>query len=153
MADAQKQFSKTLADATYSNKQGIPKEAWQHYGQWARTNADRGESIRLRHRYFSARMMEFLGILTPKDQNRAFNSIEREVIYWRDGGRCQVESCGATVPWADAEIHHVIEHQHGGKTVLENGALVHRLCHPRGAAATEFAKTYKPKILGGALSS
>ena len=40
------------------------------YGQWARTNSDRGESIQRRHRYYSARMVEFLGNLTPKDPNR-----------------------------------------------------------------------------------
>ena len=148
LAEAQKQFSKILADATYANKQGSPTATWQYYGQWARTNADRGESIRTRHRYFSARMMEFLGNLTPKDPNRAFNFLEREVIYWRDGGRCQVESCGGTVNWSDAEIHHVTEHQHGGRTVLTNGALVHNHCHPKGAEADEFSKHYEANKVG-----
>ena len=150
LADAQKQFSKVLADATLSSKQGNPEEAWLHYGQWARTNADRGEAIQMRHRYYSARMMGFLGKnLMPKDPSRSFNLIEREVIYWRDGGKCQVQSCGAMVSWADAEIHHIVEHQHGGKTVLENGVLVHKHCHPKGAAAIEFANNYKALTLGG----
>ena len=148
LADAQKQFSKTLAEATLASKQGIPEEAWLQYGQWARTNSDRGESIQRRHKYYSARMVEFLGNLTPKDPNRAFNLLEREVIYWRDGGKCQVDACGATVRWSDAEIHHVVEHQHGGKTVLDNGASVHNQCHPKGPAAIEFASKYKAKKLG-----
>ena len=93
-------------------------------------------------------MVEFLGNLTPKDPNRDFNLLEREVIYWRDGGKCQVEGCGATVSWSDAEIHHVVEHQHGGKTVLDNGVLVHNQCHPKGPAAIEFASKYKAKKLG-----
>lgn len=143
LADAQKQFSKALADATLANRRGYPEEVWLNYGQWARTSADRGDSIRRRHRYYSARMMEFLGNLTPKDPTRAFNLLEREVIYWRDGGKCQVESCGDPVKWSEAEIHHVVEHQHGGKTVLENGVLVHKRCHPKGASALEFAKRYQ----------
>ena len=143
LAYAQKEFSKILAEATLANRQGNPEEAWLQYGQWARTNADRGESIQRRHRYYSARMMEFLGNLTPKDPNRDFNYLEREIIYWRDGGKCQVDSCGGRVSWPDAEIHHVVEHQYGGKTVLDNGALVHKDCHPKGAAALEFANTYQ----------
>ncbi len=143
LADAQKQFSQVLAEATLSSKQGNPEEAWLQYGQWARTNSDRGESIQRRHRYYSARMVEFLGNLTSKDPNRAFNQLEREVIYWRDQGKCRADGCGAPVMWADAEIHHVLEHQHGGKTVLENGVLVHKHCHPKGAAALEFAKIYQ----------
>lgn len=139
LVDAQKQFSKVLAEATLAGKQGNPEEAWLQYGQWARTNSDQGDSIQRRHRYYSARMVEFLGNLTPKDPNRAFNLLEREVIYWRYGGKCQVQSCGGTVSWADAEVHHVIEHQYGGKTILENGVLVHSHCHPKGEAAKEFA--------------
>ena len=142
LADAQKQFSEVLAKATLASKQGQPQEAWLQYGLWARSNSDRGESIQRRHKYYSARMVEFLGNLTPKDPNRAFNSLEREVIYWRDGGKCQVHKCGDPVSWADAEIRHIVEHQHGGQTVLENGVLVHKDCHPKGAAALEFAKIY-----------
>ena len=143
LADAQKKFSEVLAQATLSSKQGNAEEAWLQYGQWARTNSDRGESIQRRHRYYSVRMVAFLGNLTPKDLKRAFNPLEREVIYWRDGGKCQAEGCGAPVSWADAHIHHVVEHQHGGKTILENGVLVHKDCHPKGAAAIEFAKNYQ----------
>ena len=143
LEDAQKQFSKALADATLVAKQGNPDEAWSQYGQWTRANSDRGESIQRRHRYYSARMTEFLGNLTPKDPTRAFNLLKREMIYWRDGGKCQAESCGSTVNWEDAEIHHVVEHQHGGKTVLENGVLVHKHCHPKGAPAIEFAKNFE----------
>ena len=44
--------------------------------------------------------------------------------------------------WPEAEIHHIKEHQIGGKTTIENGVLVHRICHPKGAAAVEFAERY-----------
>ncbi len=138
LEDAQGQFSAILAEATLAAKQGQPNETWLQYGQWARSNADRGESIQRRHRYYSARMVEFLSNLTPKDPKRAFNSLEREVIYWRDRGICG--TCCASVIWSDAEVHHKVEHNQGGATVMDNGVLMHKHCHPKGAAAAEFAK-------------
>ncbi len=138
---AQQQFSLTLTKAAIASRQGKHDEAWLEYGQWTRTAADRAWSISKRHQYYSARMMEFLGDLTPKDPNRAFNLLEKEAIYWRDEGMCQV--CGEEVDWEDAEVHHVKEHRHGGRTELSNGVLVHKHDHPKGQAALEFAKTYQ----------
>ena len=66
---------------------------------------------------------------------RMFGALEREIIYYQDGKRCG--ECDADVIWSEAEIHHVDQHSQGGKTALENGALVHRHCHPKGAVATE----------------
>ena len=82
-------------------------------------------------------MATYIGNLTPKDPRRAFGSLEREIVYWRDGKKCGV--CDSEVPWVEAEIHHIKEHSQGGQTVLENGKLVHKQCHPKGAAANEFA--------------
>jgi hypothetical protein len=59
------------------------------------------------------------------------------LIYYRQRKQCAV--CSAEVVWEEAEIHHVTEHNAGGKTALENGALVHHDCHPKGRAAAEFA--------------
>ena len=140
---AQEQFSKTLTEATVAAKKGDTGEvveAWIQYGQYASQGTSRAESIRRRHRYYSDRMVEFLGGLTPKDPKRAFNALEREVIFWRAGMKCKV--CGAPVQWEDAEAHHVIEHQDGGQTVLGNGVLVHKACHPKGEAARELAKQW-----------
>ena len=78
-----------------------------------------------------------------KDPKRVFGSLEREIIYFRDIRKCAVPTCGGEVAWDDAEIHHVEEHAQGGWTVLENGVLVHRACHPKGSAAQEFAKSWK----------
>ena len=142
LESAQGKFSATLAEAVKSSKQGEPDETWLRYGFLTRSNSDRGDSIRLRHRYYSQRMFEFLGNLTPKDPKRAFNTLEREIIYWRDGGTCRHNGCGAPVLWDEAEIHHIKPHSEGGETVLENGALVHKQCHPKGTAAVlEFANS------------
>lgn len=132
-------FSSALAKAVESSKQGEPDETWLRYGIWTRSGTDRGENIRRRHHYYSRRMFDFLGSLTPKDTKRTFGPLEREIIYWRDEKKCQV--CGADVIWNEVEIHHITPHSEGGKTELKNGALVHKECHPKGVSATkQFAK-------------
>ena len=143
LASAQDEFSAALAKGAVASKEGKPDETWLQYGVWTRTNSDRGDSIQRRHLYYADRMAKFMGNLTSKDPSRSFGPLEREIIYWRDRKRCKV--CDAEVIWADAEIHHVEEYGQGGKTVLENGALVHKHCHPKGAAALEFAKSQRPQ--------
>jgi len=50
------------------------------------------------------------------------------------------------VIWDEAEVHHVDQHRHGGRTLIENGALVHRHCHPKGdVAEAAFAKRWRER--------
>jgi hypothetical protein len=124
----------------------VPGEYWLKYGQLTRTNTDRADTIRRRHEFF---MQEMYAVLQPqlKDPARLFGPIERELIYHRDKKRCQACGCGAEVTWAEAEYHHIEEHVRGGPTILENGALVHRGCHPKGKAAVEeFAAKHKARL-------
>jgi hypothetical protein len=86
-----------------------------------------------------------------KDKTRIFGPLESELIYYRERKRCQV--CAAEVLWSDHEIHHIDEHSKGGMTVLENGALVHKHCHPKGKAAEEFAEKHKAKLATHASTS
>lgn len=141
LPSAHDKFSARLAMAAKNQKDGVPDDFWNYYGVWTRSNSDRGENIRRRHNFYSQRMLEFLGNLTPKDPNRIFGPLEREIIYWRDAKRCAV--CDAEALWDDTEIHHVEEHQEGGKTTIENGVLVHKKCHPKGTAAKEFADQHQ----------
>ena len=119
-------FSLTLANATKTKDDSNPDEAWLQYGLRTRSNADRGDTIRLRHQYYVKDMFNLIGNLTPKDPQRAFGQLEREIIYWRDGKKCNLPNCRGEVPWSEAEIHHVDEHSEGGKTELANGVLMHR---------------------------
>ena len=134
---AQDKFSSKFTQAAKNQKEGIPDDFWNYYGIWTRSNSDRGDNIQRRHHFYSQRMLEFIGNLTPKDPNRAFGHLEREIIYWRSRKRCAI--CKVEVTWGESEIHHVHEHHKGGKTTLENGVLVHKACHPKGQAAKEFA--------------
>ena len=137
LSAAQDKFSEELAHAAKTKSDPNPEEAWLRYGVWTRTNSDRGENIGRRHHFYSQRMGTYIGDLTPKDSQRAFGSLDREIVYWRDGKKCGV--CGSQVLWAEAEVHHIKEHSQGGQTELENGILVHKHCHPRGEAAQKFA--------------
>ena len=124
----------------------VPGEYWTKYGLWTRTNTDRADTIRRRHDFFVQKMY---AVLQPqlKDPTRLFGAIEKELIYNRDDKLCQLPGCGGQVKWAEAEYHHIQEHHEGGRTILDNGALVHKTCHPKGQAAVEdFAAKHKAKL-------
>ena len=136
-------FREQLALAKRAQGESKSSEYWLRYGVWTRVNSDRAENIQRRHEFFAAKMHERLP-LTMKDPQRAFGALEREIIYYRDRKRCG-ECCGDVI-WSEAEIHHVDQHSQGGKTVLENGALVHPGCHPKGTVATEqFAAKWRKR--------
>lgn len=136
LADASSQFAANVVAANLTKDEPHPDEFWTQYGQWTRTSSDRADRIRRRHEFYVARMLGFLGPLQVKDQKRNYGSLEREHIYYRDHGKCGL--CDSSVAWEEAEIHHIDEHSAGGKTVLNNGILVHRACHPKGAMAETF---------------
>ena len=118
-------------------------EYMRNYGYKTRAGSDVANNIRDRQMFFNLKMLEHMQP-TPKDPNRLFGSIERETIYHRDGKRCRAPNCGKEVLWRDAEIHHVEPHGHGGKTIISNGALVHRECHPKGADdVKQFAENFR----------
>ncbi len=114
-------------------------EYWENYVQWTMTSSDSKQSISRRHIFFTEKMFEFMEPVL-KDSTRAFGNNERQIVYYRDKKCCAV--CKSPINWNDLEIHHVIEHQNGGQTSLNNAVAVHSVCHPKGNAALEFAKTY-----------
>ena len=129
-SQAQEKFSASLAEAKRLFREGQDSPAWSQYGALTQANAS---IIQRRHRYYSEQMHALLGDLTPKDPNRTYGSLEREIIFWRANKKCRV--CDAEVTWGEVEIHHVTPHSEGGKTDFENGVLVHKHCHPKTAEA------------------
>ncbi len=143
-------FRLQLAKSTQERFDNPSGEYWAHYGQLARTNSDRAVSIERRHIFFAEKMR---ALISPqlKDSTRGFGQIEREIIYLRDQKRCQVPGHGEEVLWMDAEIHHVQQHSDGGRTTMENGALVHKQCHPKSQKdVSAFAQHWKAKQGQGA---
>lgn len=136
-------FRQKFALAKLTRDEPNPSDYWLRYGVLTRVNSDRGDGIQRRHEFFSARMRD---LLQPqlKDPQRLFGRLERELVYYRDRKRCAV--CAAEVVWPEVDIHHVDQHVQGGRTVLENAALVHRHCHPKGATAVAFAEQWKARM-------
>jgi hypothetical protein len=113
------------------------KESLPHYERFGRllsgSGSDTANVIRDRHYFLLAQMYPKIR-LTPRDPNRFFDTLEKEVIWNRDGGLCQNPDCklpGRRVSFCRATIHHVVEHTAGGQTTLRNGILVCRDCHER----------------------
>jgi hypothetical protein len=133
-ANAFDAFRLKVGKATQERFDDPSGEYWAHYGQLTRANSDRAISIERRHTFFVEKMR---AVIKPqlRDATRNFGQLEREIIYHRDQKRCQAPGHGEDVLWVDAEIHHVLQHTEGGRTVLDNGALVHKSCHPKGQKA------------------
>jgi hypothetical protein len=144
-ATAFDKFREALVLGKKTRHDSNPTEYWLKYGQWTRVNTDRADTILRRHQFFVQKMYE---LVKPqmKDPTRIYGALERELIYYRDKKKCQAPECGGDVPWSDHEIHHVEEHSKGGPTTMDNGALVHKHCHPKGNRATgEFAEQWKKR--------
>lgn len=108
-------------------------EYWSEFGAWTQTQTAGARTIQRRHAFF---VREMLAALKPVilDPTRLFGELEREIVYYQNEKRCAV--CGDLILWPDLEIHHVEEHQAGGRTNIENAAPVHKDHHPKGPEAT-----------------
>ncbi len=110
-------------------------EYWYEYGALTQTQSAEARTIQRRHAFFASKMLPILEAVSL-DENRNFGEVEREIVYYRYEKRCPV--CAQEIRWQDLEIHHVEEHQSGGKTDVENAVPVHKDCHPKGKKAEEF---------------
>lgn len=134
-------FLSSLAKAKNSKDSPTPDEFWSQYGQWTRVNSDRGDRIGHRHRFYMTKMLGYLAPLELKDRKRIFGEVEREILFFSQKKSCAL--CGSSLKWGDFEAHHVTQHSQGGKTVLENGALLHKECHPKSEeAVASFAEKF-----------
>ena len=146
-ADAFDHFTKRLAQARANERanqtQGEDFEYMRQYAYKARAGSDRAHSIRDRHFFFCAKMLEYV---QPKvrDPRRVLGPLEREVVYWQNEKKCGV--CSKEVVWNEAEFHHIDPHTKGGPTTISNASLVHRSCHPHGdEEVRQFARHIKEK--------
>lgn len=80
LPDAVDRYTTALASAKANKDPAGPDEFWIRYGQWARVNSDRGERIAHRHAFDIEKTFEFLGPLQPKDPQRRFGELEREIL-------------------------------------------------------------------------
>ena len=147
-------FKKRCDEASKANKDGDDdhehRRYYTRYLQWTSTSSNNPNNIRDRHVFFAQEMIKLLGI-TPRDPKRLFNDTEREIIFYRDQEKCQhcllMDGEVHPVAWENAEIHHVLPHSEGGETEIENGALVHKECHPKApSAVNQFRERWDEKL-------
>jgi hypothetical protein len=126
-------FRAKVAEAKLHHKK--TKESLPHHERFgillAGSGSDTADVIRDRHSFLLAHVYPEIRII-PRDPNRCFDTLEKEVIWNRDRGLCQHPDCkspGHRVPFNKATIHHVQEHAVGGPTTLQNGILVCQDCH------------------------
>ena len=115
------------------------EEYYIEYGQLTQTRSDDATTIRRRHAFFSQKMLE---LLMPRrlDSTRSFSDLERKTVFFRDMEICQwcrMEGNGRRVLWDESDIHHIVPFAEGGRTSIDNAALVHRGCHPKSRADVE----------------
>lgn len=92
-----------------------------------------------------------LKLLAPKklDTKRTFTDLDKKTVFFRDMELCQfckMNGSDHKVLWEECEIHHVTPHADGGATSIENAALVHRDCHPKGEVNVETFCNWWQKI-------
>jgi hypothetical protein len=82
-------FKKALANARLHYRE--TRESLPHYENFGRllsgSGSDTAETIRMRHSFFLSEIYSKITVV-PKDPNRRFDLLEREVIWNRDRGRC-----------------------------------------------------------------
>jgi 5-methylcytosine-specific restriction endonuclease McrA len=128
-ASALENFMMRLVRAKKSNETGEFDEYWMEYGQWTRTNSDKGDNILRRHRFYTSKMVRGMGKLKPIDNARFFGDLQRKILFFDQGKICTV--CMKEINFDDMEIHHITPHSKRGQTTIQNGAIVHSYCHPK----------------------
>lgn len=77
-------------------------------------------------RWFATSVMSRAGV-AHLDARRAFSESEREQLWERAAGVCEL--CGNGMTQGEAEYDHIVPWIHGGATAIDNGRAVHRFCN------------------------
>jgi 5-methylcytosine-specific restriction endonuclease McrA len=67
-------------------------------------------------------------IFAKKDGQRGF-TVEQRRILWNSTAQRKCRRCGKPVTWEDFSADHIDPHSKGGRTRLDNAAILHRRCN------------------------
>lgn len=138
-------FQADVAEARLHHRQ--TGEAKPHHERFIAllggSGSDTAEVIRRRHNFFMERMYSEMK-LKPRDDQRLFDTLEKEIIWNRDGRKCLC--CELPVKFREIHIHHVIEHIAGGQTILNNGVTVCADCHSDRKKMQELAPKFRANL-------
>lgn len=87
------------------------------------------------HILFSQFFREFSALMKekPKPETRAFDKIQRVIIFNRANGQCEL--CSKSVNYTNFEADHVTPFSRGGKTTLDNAQCLCRECNRQKSAS------------------
>ena len=99
------------------------------YHERVSNSSDTQDSLAYRHKFLKESLLTKITDLPQKDSKRNFDEAQRQVIFRRFNGECQI--CGKVCEWNDWEADHIIPWSKGGKTVVENGQVLCPSCNSR----------------------
>lgn len=67
-------------------------------------------------------------LFARKDSQRGFSSEQRRIL-WNQSGTNKCKACGGTLTWNNFTIDHIDPHSKGGKSRLNNAAVMCRSCN------------------------
>ena len=92
-------------------------------------STDTVDSLKFRHDLLKESLLTKVHNLPLKDSKRNFDESQRQVIYRKDKGVCQI--CGKECDWNDWEADHIVPWSKGGKTEIENGQVLCPTCNSK----------------------
>ncbi|MEX0656110.1 MAG: DUF262 domain-containing protein [Nitrosopumilaceae archaeon] len=98
---------------------------YKEYGRQATSS----ESLEVRFKTILNEYKKKVGKITEKDKKRFYSSEERINFWHKQKGLCP--ACNEEIDFSSASADHKIEHSAGGKTVINNGRLLHKKCHEK----------------------
>ncbi|HSH40220.1 MAG TPA: DUF262 domain-containing protein [Chthoniobacterales bacterium] len=86
-------------------------------------------------------------LFAQKDAQRGFTPEQRRIL-WNTSAQRKCETCGRLLSWHDFTIDHVDPHSKGGRSRLENAALMCRPCNSSKGHRTHAARTRTIRLSG-----
>lgn len=119
-----------LADKAYKSISEFDREAEIDPKALAYIQTVREGGDTAAHRRERERIVEDIlkNVFDQKDRHRTFTEVQRRII-WANTKRKKCYKCGRELKWSNFEIDHVYPYSKGGKTTIENSAIICKRCN------------------------
>lgn len=97
------------------------------YQSKTKDSTDAMDSLKYRHEFLKENLLSSITDLEPKDSQRNFDEAQRQVIFRRDRGICQI--CRTKCEWNAWHADHIVPWNRGGKTIVSNGQVLCPECN------------------------
>ena len=99
------------------------------YHERVSNSSDSMDSLSYRDTFLKESLFASIDDIAQKDSKRAFDDIQRRVIFRRDDGICQI--CGKKCEWNDWAADHIKPWSKGGETAINNGQVLCPSCNSK----------------------